>query len=130
MARPHTPERLHLRSARMLDVDSGELVQPGSLLIEGERIAAVSPTSVPDDAVVVDLGDVCLLPGLMDMEVNLLLGGPNHSSPLTAVQDDPAAAHPARRGQCPPHAPGRLHHGAQSRASSSRPAACCSTWRS
>jgi imidazolonepropionase-like amidohydrolase len=74
----------------MLDVDTGELVEPGSLLIEGERIAAVSPTSVPDDAVVIDLGDVCLLPGIMDMEVNLLLGGPNHSNPLTAVQDDPA----------------------------------------
>ena len=26
----------------------------------------------------------------MDMEVNLLLGGPDHRSPLTAVQDDPA----------------------------------------
>ncbi len=26
----------------------------------------------------------------MDMEVNLLLGGPDHRSPLNAVQDDPA----------------------------------------
>ncbi len=50
----------------------------------------VAPASVPDDAVVVDLGDLTLLPGLMDMEVNLLLGGPDHTSPLTAVQDDPA----------------------------------------
>jgi imidazolonepropionase-like amidohydrolase len=50
----------------------------------------VSPTSVPDDAEVIDLGDVTLLPGLMDMEVNLLLGGPDHRSPLTAVQEDPA----------------------------------------
>lgn len=91
MARSRTPQRpIHLRSARMLDVDAGELVEPGSLLIDGERIAAVSPASVPDDAEVVDLGDVTLLPGLMDMEVNLLLGGPDHRSPLTAVQDDPA----------------------------------------
>ena len=89
--RPRTSDRpIHLRSARMLDVDHGELVEPGSLLIEGERISEVSPTSVPDDAMVIDLGDVTLLPGLMDMEVNLLLGGPDHSSPLTAVQDDPA----------------------------------------
>jgi len=50
----------------------------------------VAPTSVPDDALVVDVGDLTLLPGLMDMEVNLLLGGPDHTSPLTAVQDDPA----------------------------------------
>lgn len=90
MARPQVPQRLHLRSARMLDVDSGELVAPGSLLIDGDRIAQVAPATVPDDAVVVDLGDLTLLPGLMDMEVNLLLGGPDHTSPLTAVQDDPA----------------------------------------
>jgi imidazolonepropionase-like amidohydrolase len=74
----------------MLDVDKGELLEPGSLLIEGEHISAVSPASVPEDAVVIELGDATLLPGLMDMEVNLLLGGPDHSSPLTAVQDDPA----------------------------------------
>ncbi|MGZ4692107.1 MAG: amidohydrolase family protein [Acidimicrobiales bacterium] len=91
MVRRRTPERpIHLRSARMLDVAAGELVEPGSLLVEGSHIVEVSPSSVPDDAMVIDLGDLTLLPGLMDMEVNLLLGGPDHSSPLTAVQDDPA----------------------------------------
>ncbi len=91
MARRRTPERpTHLRSACMLDVDTGELVEPGSLLVEGERIVEVSPSSVPEGALVIDLGDLTLLPGLMDMEVNLLLGGPDHTSPLTAVQDDPA----------------------------------------
>jgi imidazolonepropionase-like amidohydrolase len=79
-----------LRAARLLDVDKGELIEPGELLVEGERIVDVAPTSVPADAVVVDLGDLTLLPGLMDMEVNLLLGGPNHRSPLNPVQDDPA----------------------------------------
>ncbi|HKE76761.1 MAG TPA: amidohydrolase family protein [Acidimicrobiales bacterium] len=89
---PRSRERppVHLRSARMLDVDKGEIVEPGSLLVEGERIAEVSPTAVPDGVEVLDLGDVTLLPGLMDMEVNLLLGGPDHASPLNAVQDDPA----------------------------------------
>ena len=90
MARPRMPEHIHLRSARMLDVVTGELVTPGDLLIEGERIMALAPTSVPDDALAIDLGDLTLLPGLMDMEVNLLLGGPDHRSPLNAVQDDPA----------------------------------------
>ena len=84
------PELVHLRSARMLDVVRGELVEPGSLLVEGERIAEVAPATVPAEAVVVDLGDVTLLPGLMDMEVNLLLGGPDHASPLNPVQDDSA----------------------------------------
>jgi imidazolonepropionase-like amidohydrolase len=72
----------------MLDVVKGELVEPASLLIAGDRIAEVSPTSVPADAVEVDLGDVTLLPGLMDMEVNLLMGGPDHG-PFVPVQDDP-----------------------------------------
>ena len=91
MARPRTPQPpIHLRSARMLDVDKGELIEPGDLLVDDGRIVAVGATSVPDDAVVIDLGDLTLLPGLMDMEVNLLMGGPDHASPLVPVQDDPA----------------------------------------
>jgi imidazolonepropionase-like amidohydrolase len=89
MARRIPDRSVHLRSARMLDVDKGEIVEPGDLLIVGDRIAEVSPSSVPADAVVIDLGDVTLVPGLMDMEVNLLMGGPDHRSPLVAVQDDP-----------------------------------------
>ena len=81
---------IHLRSARLLDVDKGELLEPGDVLIDGDRIVDIAPTTVPSDAVVIDLGDLTLLPGLMDMEVNLLLGGPNHESPLNPVQDDPA----------------------------------------
>ncbi|HZM40551.1 MAG TPA: amidohydrolase family protein, partial [Acidimicrobiales bacterium] len=85
------PDRpIHLRAARLLDVVKGELIEPGDLLIEGERIAEVGPSAVPAEAQVVDLGDLTLLPGLMDMEVNLLLGGPDHTSPLNPVQDDPA----------------------------------------
>jgi imidazolonepropionase-like amidohydrolase len=91
MARsPSAQPPVHVRGARLLDVDKGELIEPGELLVEGERIVAVTPSAVPDDAVVIDVGDVTLLPGLMDMEVNLLLGGPDHRSPLNAVQDDPA----------------------------------------
>jgi imidazolonepropionase-like amidohydrolase len=78
-----------VRATRLLDVDTGRYVEPGALLVEGARIVDVSVTSVPDDAEVVDLGDRTLLPGLMDMEVNLLMGGPDHASPLVAVQDDP-----------------------------------------
>jgi imidazolonepropionase-like amidohydrolase len=91
MVRPRTPSRpIHLRGAGLVDVEAGELVEPGDLLIEDDRIVEVAPRTVPDDALVIDLGDHVLLPGLMDMEVNLLLGGPDHTSPLTAVQDDPA----------------------------------------
>jgi imidazolonepropionase-like amidohydrolase len=73
----------------MLDVDKGELV-PGDLLIERDRIVEVAPAAVPDGTRVIDLGDVTLLPGLMDMEVNLLMGGPDHRDPLVPLQEDPA----------------------------------------
>ncbi len=86
--RPQAP--IHLRAARMLDVDAGRIVEPADLLVVGDRIADVAPASVPAETVVHDLGDVTILPGLMDMEVNLLLGGPDHRSPLNVVQDDPA----------------------------------------
>src|SRR5437588_2986612 len=85
-----TQPPIHLVSARMLDVATGELAAPGDLLIEGERISGLASATVPRDAVEIDLGDLTLLPGLMDMEVNLVLGGPDHASPLNAVQDDPA----------------------------------------
>jgi imidazolonepropionase-like amidohydrolase len=89
MPRPTDPPVL-LRSARLLDTGTGEVLEPGELLVEGGRIADVAPGTPPADVRVLELGDVTLLPGLMDMEVNLLLGGPDHASPLNAVQDDPA----------------------------------------
>ena len=54
---------IHLRSARLLDVDKGELLEPGDVLIDGDRIVDIAPTTVPSDAVVIDLGDLTLLPG-------------------------------------------------------------------
>jgi imidazolonepropionase-like amidohydrolase len=78
-----------LRSARMVDVDAGRLVTPSSVLIEGEHITEVGAARASRDAEVVDLGDVTLMPGLMDMELNLLLGGPG-AGPMHGVVDDPA----------------------------------------
>ncbi|MEU9242688.1 amidohydrolase family protein [Streptomyces sp. NPDC048385] len=80
-----------LRAARLLDIDKGELLEPGEVLVTDGRITDVGRSvRSPEDAVVRDLGDVTLLPGLMDMEVNLFLGGPDHRSPLIPVQEDPA----------------------------------------
>jgi imidazolonepropionase-like amidohydrolase len=63
-----------LHAARLLQVSTGVLLEPGELLIEGERIRAVG-TSVdhPQDAKVIDLGDTTLLPGLIDVHVHLFL---------------------------------------------------------
>ena len=63
-----------LHAARLLQVDTGTLLQPGEILVEGERIRAVG-TSVehPQGREVIDLGDTTLLPGLIDAHVHLFL---------------------------------------------------------
>jgi imidazolonepropionase-like amidohydrolase len=69
---PSTP--IVLRAARLLQVDTGNVLQPGEILVEGERIKAVG-TAVehPQGATVIDLGDTTLLPGLIDAHVHLFL---------------------------------------------------------
>ena len=79
-----------VRAARWVDVDAGEVRPDAVVVVEGDRIAEVGPSSVPEGATTVDLGDVTLLPGLMDMEINLLMGGPSGGNPRSDVQDDPA----------------------------------------
>ena len=77
-----------LRADRMVDVDARALVEPGVVVVEREHIRDVSPERLPDDAEVIELGDVTLLPGLMDMELNFLMGGAG-STLMSGVQDDP-----------------------------------------
>jgi imidazolonepropionase-like amidohydrolase len=67
-----TPIVLH--AARLLEVDTGNILQPGEVLVEGERIKAVGVSvEHPQDAKVIDLGDTTLLPGLIDAHVHLFL---------------------------------------------------------
>ncbi len=71
-AKPATPIVLH--AARLLDVATGKMLEPGEVLVEGERIRAVG-TSVehPAGSKVMDLGDTTLLPGMIDAHVHLFL---------------------------------------------------------
>jgi imidazolonepropionase-like amidohydrolase len=79
-----------LRADRWVDVDAGLVRSPATVVVEGDRIAAVGPDDLPAGATEIDLGDVTLLPGLMDMEINMLLGGPHGGNRRSDVQDDPA----------------------------------------
>jgi imidazolonepropionase-like amidohydrolase len=63
-----------LHAARMLDVAAGKVVSPGEVLVEGERISAVGQSVArPAGTEVIDLGDVTLLPGMIDAHVHLFL---------------------------------------------------------
>ena len=62
-----------VRAARMLDPKSGAVVQNAVVVVRGDSInAAGAGVPVPNGARVIDLGDVCLLPGLIDAHTHLL----------------------------------------------------------
>jgi imidazolonepropionase-like amidohydrolase len=77
---------LTLKAAGLVDLDAGEIVRPGIVRIDGELIAGVGGRP---EGEVLDLGELVLLPGLMDMEVNLLMGGRGETAAYSPVQDDP-----------------------------------------
>jgi imidazolonepropionase-like amidohydrolase len=68
------PSALVLHAARLLQVDTGTLLEPGEVLVEGDRIRAVGKSvDRPQGVRVLDLGDVTLMPGLIDAHVHLFL---------------------------------------------------------
>lgn len=83
-----------LRPRGVLDVVNGEVLEGANVVIAGNRITAVT-----DDAgagvgadLEIDLPDLTLVPGLMDMEVDLVLGGPG------AGLFDPVRMDPVKMG--------------------------------
>ncbi len=59
-----------IKAARMLDVRAGKVVSPGEVVVDGQRIVA---GPAPAGAKVLDLGDVTLMPGMIDVHVHLFL---------------------------------------------------------
>jgi imidazolonepropionase-like amidohydrolase len=73
-SQPESAHAIVLHAARLLDIESGRIVTPGEVLVQGERIVeAGSKVTHPAGAEIIDLGDSTLLPGLIDAHVHLFL---------------------------------------------------------
>ncbi len=88
-AEPVAPAVVVVRAARLLDVESGALLPDRAVVVEGERVRAVvsARDPLPTGASLIDLGDMTLLPGLIDCHTHvtttyeyLLYGGPMYDA--------------------------------------------------
>ncbi|MCC2979705.1 metal-dependent hydrolase family protein [Sphingomonas sp. IC4-52] len=69
-ATPVAAETVVVTAARMLDVEMGRIVERPVITVTDGRITAIG-AAAPADAKQLDLGDVTLVPGLIDMHVHL-----------------------------------------------------------
>ena len=97
---PAKPVPVVLRAARMVDVTSGQIIANPRIVVEGKQIVAVNPASLPAGARIIDLGDVTLLPGLMDAHTHLTgeIGPDMLLRPVTESEVD-GAFRSARNGR-------------------------------
>ena len=67
------PKVIAIRASHMLDVKAGSAISNVVVLIEEDKIRAVGPSlTIPTSSEIIDLGDVTLLPGLIDCHTHLL----------------------------------------------------------
>ena len=93
---PASTERLALHAARLIDVERGELIEDALVIVEGASIVAAGARAsleVPEGASLIELGDLTLLPGLVDAHVHLAWGaGEAHANveapaPLSGAEE-------------------------------------------
>jgi imidazolonepropionase-like amidohydrolase len=84
--------RTAIRAARLFDGVSGSMTRDPLLVLDGPRIVAVDHhEQPPPDADVIDLGDVTLLPGLIDTHVHLAFDASTDPVGALAVRSDTEA---------------------------------------
>jgi imidazolonepropionase-like amidohydrolase len=60
-----------IRAKRMLDVKSGKIITDAVIVVQGDRIQSLQHSEIPTSATTIDLGDMTVLPGLIDMHTHL-----------------------------------------------------------
>ena len=86
-ATPHAD--LAVRANRILDVERGRYREPSVLLVAGTRIAGILPAAQFDARMasrVIDVGDMAIVPGLIDAHVHLAIGGPVRTNALADLR--------------------------------------------
>src|SRR2546423_9018484 len=63
-----------IRAARLIDGRGGAVIAPAVVVVRGNKIESVGGAA-PAGAQVIDLGDMTLLPGLIDAHTHALLQG-------------------------------------------------------
>ncbi len=93
----NAPARQVIRNARLFDSPHGRFLDGCTVVIEGDRIAAVTqePLAADDAARVIDAGGRALLPGLIDAHVHVVAT----SHDLAALALQPAALVAAESAQ-------------------------------
>lgn len=92
-ARSQAPKLQAVRAARLIDVKSGNVITNAVILIEGGRVKQVGAgVAIPSGAEVIDLGNMTVMPGLIDCHTHLLQnydgarGGDDPNMILTVTQ--------------------------------------------
>jgi imidazolonepropionase-like amidohydrolase len=80
-------QRTIIQAGRMIDVRTGEVTQPATIVVERGRIVSTDKAVVPaaQDSVV-DLVEYTVLPGLIDAHVHLTIGGTPRDNALADLR--------------------------------------------